>query len=98
MMGPSADPNAPEPPLLKRTAADLRCSAHPEGGSKPYRDLSCSSGKLLKTHIPSSAWTETDMAKPAAKSASGTAINTIVILIRAYSSVGHGGQKSAVRP
>jgi hypothetical protein len=40
----------------------------------------------LKTHIPSSAWRETDMAKPAAKSANGTTINTNNILIEAHSS------------
>ena len=40
MIRPSAETNDPEPPLLKRTADDRRCSAQPGGGSKPYRALS----------------------------------------------------------
>ena len=55
MISPSADTNDPDPPLLNRTADDRKCSAHPGGGSKPYLALSSPSGRLLKTHIPSSA-------------------------------------------
>src|SRR3954452_5144922 len=54
---PSAETNEPEPPLLNRTADDRRCSIHPGVGAKPYLSWSCLSGRLLKTHIPSSAHT-----------------------------------------
>src|SRR4051812_1188429 len=54
---PSAETNDPEPPLLNRTADDRRCSIQSGVGSKPYFSLSVSSGRLLKTHIPSSACT-----------------------------------------
>src|SRR3954464_8827264 len=54
---PSGETNEPEPPLLNRTAAERRCSTQPAGGSKPYRSLSAFSGRLSKTHIPSSAST-----------------------------------------
>src|SRR4051812_18720183 len=57
MISPSAETNEPEPPLLKRTAEDRRCSAQPGGGSKPCLALSVPRGRLLKTHMPSSDWT-----------------------------------------
>src|SRR4029077_7343501 len=49
--------NDPDPPLLNRTADDRRWSTQPGGGVKPYFCWSCLSGRLLKTHIPSSAHT-----------------------------------------
>src|SRR5947209_4311207 len=55
MTRPAAETNEPEPPLLKRTAAERRWSIHPLGGSKPYFDFRVFRGRLLKTHIPSSA-------------------------------------------
>src|SRR4051794_26997147 len=56
MTSPSAETNEPEPPLLKRTADDRKCSTQPTGGSKPCACFRCFRGRLLKTHIPSSAW------------------------------------------
>src|SRR5262249_7422652 len=72
MIKPSAETNDPEPPLLNRTAEDRRCSAQPGGGWNPYRALSCAKGSLLNSHIPSSAWTETDIAKLASKKGTRT--------------------------
>src|SRR4051794_10015622 len=54
---PSAETNEPEPPLLNRTADERRRVIHSGVGSKPWRSLSDFSGRLLKTHIPSSACT-----------------------------------------
>src|SRR5271157_1558680 len=55
MISPSAETNAPELPLLKRTAEDRRWSAQPAGGSNLCLALRVPRGRLLKTHMPSSA-------------------------------------------
>src|ERR1043166_3555061 len=59
MTSPLADTNDPLPPELKRTLDFWRCSSHCGVGSNWYFSLNCLRGGLLKSHIPSSAMTET---------------------------------------
>src|SRR5206468_11530073 len=59
MTRPYGDTKDPEPPLLKRTEDFCTWSSHSLVSSNPYFSLSCLRGGLLKSHMPSSAWTET---------------------------------------
>ena len=94
MISPSAETNDPEPPLLNRTADDRRCSAQPAGGSKPYLALSWASGKLLKTHMPSSPWAmgiTARIARPIENINKPSGIENLIVdsLLRTRAGLGH---------
>src|ERR1051326_3807054 len=54
MTRPSGETNEPEPPLLKRTDDFMTWSYQALSFSKLYFSLSCLTGGLLNSHIPSS--------------------------------------------